>query len=138
MGAWVAITGSLTPGVIFMAASLWTYIAGFDILYACQDIEFDREQGLHSLPAMLGPKGAMAVSSVLHVMTMGFFLAMFFALGMHPVFLIFLAAIGVCLILEHRLVNPDDLSRINIAFFHMNSIVSVALLAGVLTEVFFR
>lgn len=138
VGAWIAITGTLAPGAVFLAASLWTYIAGFDILYACQDIDFDREQGLHSLPARIGPKAAMAVSSVLHLMTMGFFLAMFFSLGMHPVFLIFLTGIAACLILEHHLVNPRDLSRINIAFFHMNSIVSVALLAGVLTEVFFR
>lgn len=138
VGAWVAITGTLAPGVVFLAASLWTYIAGFDILYACQDMDFDREQGLFSLPSQLGPQTAMAVSSVLHGMTMGFFLAMFFAFGMHPVFLVFLAGIGVCLVVEHRLVNPKDLSRINIAFFHMNSIVSVALLAGVLTEGWFR
>lgn len=138
VGAWVAITNSLTPGVIFMAASLWTYIAGFDILYACQDIEFDREQGLFSLPAHLGPKRAMMVSSVLHFMTMGFFLAMFFAFGMHPIFLVFLAGIGTALVIEHRLVNPEDLSRIDLAFFHMNSIISVALLAGVLAEVALR
>jgi len=138
VGAWIAITGTLGPGIVFLAASLWTYIAGFDILYACQDIDFDREQGLYSLPSRLGPRGAMAVSSVLHFMTMGFFLAMFFAFGMHPVFLVFLAGIGACLVIEHRLVNPRDLSRINIAFFHMNSIVSVALLTGVLTEVCFR
>jgi 4-hydroxybenzoate polyprenyltransferase len=138
VGAWIAVTGSMSPGVVFLAAGLWTYIAGFDILYACQDIDFDREQGLNSLPVHLGPKAAMAVSSVLHFMTMGFLLAMFFAFGMHPVFLVFLAGIGIALVVEHRLVNPDDLSRINLAFFHMNSIVSVALLAGVLTEVFFR
>lgn len=138
VGAWIAVTGSLAPGVVFLAASLWTYIAGFDILYACQDIDFDREQGLYSLPVHLGSRGAMAVSSVLHFMTMGFFLAMYVAFGMHPVFLIFLAGIGICLFIEHRLVNPRDLSRINLAFFHMNSIVSVALLAGVLTEVSLR
>ena len=138
IGAWVAVTGTLAPGVVFLAASLWTYIAGFDILYACQDIDFDREQGLFSLPVYLGPRGAMAVSSVLHFMTMGFFLAMFFAFGMHPAFLVFLAGIGICLIIEHQVVNPGDLSRINLAFFHMNSIVSIALLAGVLTEVTLR
>ncbi len=138
VGAWVAITNSLSPGVIFLGASLWTYIAGFDILYACQDIDFDREQGLFSLPANLGPENAMKVSSLLHFMTMGFFIAMFFAFGMHPVFLVFLAGIGVLLIVEHRLVNPRDLSRIDMAFFHMNSIVSVVLFIGVITEVLLR
>lgn len=138
VGAWVAVTNTITPGVVFLAASLWTYIAGFDILYACQDIDFDREQGLFSLPASLGPENAMKVSALLHVMTMGFFTAMFFAFGMHPVFLLFLAGIGILLVIEHRLVNPGDLSRINMAFFHINSIVSVMLLAGVITEVILR
>ncbi|MCG8687784.1 MAG: putative 4-hydroxybenzoate polyprenyltransferase [Desulfobacterales bacterium] len=138
IGAWVAVTNTLAPGVIFLAASLWTYIAGFDILYACQDIDFDREQGLFSLPAALGAANAMKVSVLLHAMTMGFFIAMFFAFGMHPVFLLFLLIIGIALVIEHRLVNPDDLSRINMAFFHMNSIVSVVLLIGVITEVVLR
>jgi 4-hydroxybenzoate polyprenyltransferase len=138
VGAWVAITNSLSPGVIFLGASLWTYIAGFDILYACQDIDFDREQGLFSLPANLGPKNAMKVSSLLHFMTMGFFIAMFFAFGMHPVFLIFLGVIGLALVIEHFLVNPNDLTRINMAFFHMNSIVSILLFIGVVVEVALR
>ncbi len=138
IGAWVAVTDTLAPGVIFLAASLWTYIAGFDILYACQDIDFDREQGLFSLPAALGAANAMKVSVLLHAMTMGFFIAMFFAFGMHPAFLFFLLIIGIALVIEHRLVNPDDLSRINMAFFHMNSIVSVVLLIGVITEVALR
>ena len=138
IGAWVAVTNTLAPGVIFLAASLWTYIAGFDILYACQDIDFDREQGLFSLPVALGAANAMKVSALLHVMTMGFFIAMFFGFGMHPVFLLFLLIIGIALVIEHRLVNPDDLSRINMAFFHMNSIVSVVLLIGVITEVVLR
>ena len=132
IGAWVAITGTLAPGAVFLSAGLLTYIAGFDILYACQDIAFDREQGLFSLPAQLGPKAAMQVSSLLHVMTLGFLGAMFFAFGMHPVFMVFWGMIAALLVVEHKLVNPDDLSRINMAFFHINSIVSVVLFAGVL------
>lgn len=138
VGAWVAVTDTLSPGAVFLAASLWTYIAGFDILYACQDTEFDREQGLFSLPARIGPANAMKVSSLLHFMTMGFFTAMFVTLDMHPVFLVFLAAIGILLVIEHRLVNPLDLSRINMAFFHINSVISVMLFAGVLVEVALR
>lgn len=138
IGAWVAVTGSLSWGVVFLAASLWTYIAGFDILYACQDIDFDREQGLFSLPSKLGPQKAMQISSLLHFMTMGFFLAMFFTFKMHPVFLGFLGVIGALLIVEHRLVRPNDLTQINLAFFQMNSIVSVVLFLGVLAEVTLR
>lgn len=138
VGAWVAVTGSLNWGVAFLAAGLWTYIAGFDILYACQDIEFDRDQGLFSLPAAIGAKRAMLVSSLLHVATMGFLAAIYPYFDMHPVFLPFLAAIAVLLIIEHRLVKPDDLTHINLAFFHINSAVSVTLFIGVLLQTFFR
>ncbi len=138
VGAWVALTGSVSWGILYLSLGLMTYIAGFDILYACQDIGFDRDQGLHSLPARLGPKRAMQVSSFLHVLTMAWLGAVHVSFGLHPVFLLFLAAIGVLLILEHWMVKPRDLSRINLAFFHINSAVSLLLLAGVLTQSFFR
>jgi 4-hydroxybenzoate polyprenyltransferase len=138
VGAWVAITNSLSPGIVFLCLSLWTYIAGFDILYACQDIDFDREQGLFSLPSKIGPHKAMMVSSLLHVLTMVLFGAMYFSFQMHPVFLIFLTAIAFLLIIEHRLVKPDDLTHIDMAFFHINSLVSILLFIGVLAEGFFR
>ena len=134
VGTWIALTGTLSWGIVFLALSLWTYIAGFDILYACQDIEFDREQGLFSLPAKWGAKRAMNISWALHGLTLVFFGATYKSFAMHPVFLIFLAAIGILLIVEHLLVNPKDLSRINLAFFHMNSLVSLLLLAGVVTQ----
>ena len=134
LGAWVAVTGTLALTPVFLSLALMTYIAGFDILYACQDIEFDTTQGLFSLPATLGPENAMRISSLLHVSTMIFLGAMAVTFEMHPVFFLFLGLIGLFLIIEHRLVRPDNLSHINIAFFHMNSLVSVFLLAGVLME----
>ena len=111
-----------------------SYIAGFDILYACQDIEFDREQGLFSLPAKLGAKKAMLVSSCLHLSTVLLLLAMYLSFAMHPVFLIFLFLIAILLIIEHSLVKPHDLSRIHIAFFHINSVISLLLFTGVLVQ----
>lgn len=134
VGAWVAITSSLSPGIVFLSFGLWTYIAGFDILYACQDIDFDREQGLFSLPSKIGPHKAMMISSLLHVVTMGFFLAMYASFHMHWVFLMFLAGIAALLIIEHKLVKPDNLTHIDVAFFHINSVVSVLLFVGVLVE----
>ena len=134
LGSWVAVTGTLSAPPIFLTLALMTYIAGFDILYACQDIDFDRDQGLFSLPAILGPQSAMMVSSVLHVATMIFLTAMTITFGMHPVFFFFLGLIAVFLIIEHRLVRPDNLSRINMAFFHMNTLVSIFLVVGVFTE----
>ncbi len=134
LGAWIAITGTLSATPVFLTLALMTYIAGFDILYACQDIDFDRDQGLFSLPALLGPQNAMMVSSILHVATMVFLVTMTITFGMHPVFFFFLGLIAVLLVIEHRLVRPDNLSRINIAFFHMNSLVSIFLVVGVVME----
>lgn len=138
IGAWIAITGSLSFSVVLLTLALMTYIAGFDILYACQDIDFDREHGLFSIPAKLGAVRAMIISSVLHLLTFIFFVMMHFTFGMHPVFLIFLPAIGVLLIAEHRIVRPDNLEKIDIAFFNINSLISILLFAGVLAEAFVR
>ncbi len=138
LGAWIAVTGTLSVSIIFLSLALMSYIAGFDILYACQDIDFDRNQGLFSLPAVLGPANAMMISSLLHGATVVFLLAMFIHFGMHPVFLAFLTGIGILLIAEHKIVKPDNLERIDIAFFHINSVVSLLLFAGVLTEAVVR
>ncbi len=137
VGAWVALTGSVNWGILFLAAALWTHFAGFDILYACQDIGFDRKEGLFSLPARLGARKAMKVSRILHGFTLFFFLATFVAFGMHWVFLGFWCVIGVLLAVEHLLVKPHDLSRIHVAFFHINSVISILLLAGVITQSLF-
>ena len=138
VGAWVALTGTLDQGVVLLAAALWFYIAGFDILYACQDMDFDREQGLFSLPVLVGPVRAMQISSLCHVLFLVFLLGLFLAFDMHAVFLVFWAVIAVLIVLEHRLVKPDDLSRMDVAFFHVNSAVSVILFAGIFIEAFVR
>jgi len=138
VGAWVAITGTLSWSIIFLSLSLMTYIAGFDILYSCQDIDFDQKQGLFSLPSKIGPKKAMTISSLLHIATFIFLLAMYGTFEMHPVFLVFLGIIGLLLVAEHKLVKPDNLTHINVVFFHMNSVISVLLFIGILTQGFFR
>ena len=137
IGTYLALTDTLSWSIVFLSLALLTYITGFDILYACQDIEFDREQGLFSLPAKLGAKKAMLVSSCLHLSTVLLLLAMCLSFAMHPVFLIFLFLIAVLLIIEHSLVKPHDLSRIHIAFFHINSVISLLLFTGVLVQGFF-
>ena len=134
VGAWVAIAGNLSFGIVYLSLGLMTYIAGFDILYACQDVDFDREQGLFSLPAKIGPRRAMQVSSLLHVLTLVFLGAMYASFQMHPVFLLFLTLIAILLLIEHRLVKPDNLTHIHLAFFHINSMVSVLLFIGIVIE----
>jgi 4-hydroxybenzoate polyprenyltransferase len=138
IGAWVALTGTLNWGIVMLAVALWFYIAGFDILYACQDIDFDREQGLFSLPVRLGPARAMQVSTLFHGLFLAFLLGVYAFFDMHAVFLFFWAVIAVLIVFEHRLVRPDDLSRIDVAFFHVNSAVSVLLFAGILIQTVFR
>jgi 4-hydroxybenzoate polyprenyltransferase len=138
MGAFVAISGSLSWSIVFLSLALMTYITGFDILYACQDIDFDQSQGLFSLPSKIGPQKAMNISSALHAVSFIFLFIMFLSFGMHRVFLLFLGLIGLLMIAEHKLVKPDNLTHINIAFFHMNSLISILLFIGVLTQGFFR
>jgi 4-hydroxybenzoate polyprenyltransferase len=138
VGAWVALTGTLNWGIVFLGAALWFYIAGFDILYACQDIEFDREQGLFSLPAYLGAGRAMRISGLFHGIFMACLVGVYLSFRMHPVFLVFWAFIAGLIVLEHRLVNPNDLSRIDMAFFHVNSAVSMILFTGILVQAFLR
>jgi 4-hydroxybenzoate polyprenyltransferase len=138
VGAWVALTGTLNGGIAMLAAALWFYIAGFDILYACQDIDFDRKHGLFSLPVHIGPARAMQISTLLHVLFLAFLLGVYGYFDMHAVFLVFWAVIAGLIVFEHRLVRPEDLSRIDMAFFHVNSAVSVLLFAGILIQAFFR
>lgn len=133
-GAWVAIAGNISWSVVFLSLALMSYIAGFDILYACQDIDFDKEEGLYSIPAKMGPDKAMKISLALHLLFIIFLCIMCITFSMHPVFWLFILLIAGLLVIEHRLVRPDDLSNINIAFFHMNSIISVVLFVGVLIQ----
>ncbi|MCF8045264.1 MAG: putative 4-hydroxybenzoate polyprenyltransferase [Desulfarculaceae bacterium] len=133
-GAWIAVAGSLSWSVVFLSLALMTYISGFDILYGCQDIDFDRSEGLCSIPVELGVEKAMRLSSFLHILTIVFLFLMQITYGMHPVFYIFLGLITVLLIIEHLLVKPGNLAHIHIAFFHVNSVVSVVLLAGICIE----
>ncbi|MBF0201279.1 MAG: UbiA family prenyltransferase [Desulfamplus sp.] len=135
-GAWIAVTGTLSWSVIFLTLALMTYIAGFDILYSCQDTEFDQDKGLFSLPAAIGVTRAMIVSSLLHLATFIFLVIMHFTFNMHPVFLPFTAIIGGLLVAEHRMVSPNNLEKIDMAFFHINSLISIVLFTGILTEAF--
>lgn len=135
IGAWIAVTGSLDVRILLLSAALMTYIAGFDILYACQDVDFDRTMGLYSIPARWGIERALRLSAVLHGATVVVLAAFGQAFHLGPIFQVFLLAIVGLLVLEHRLVRPDRLERIPIAFFHVNSVVSLLLLAAVWLDV---
>ena len=123
--AWIAIRGSLDPRILLLTAAVMFWTAGFDVIYSCQDYDFDREEGLWSVPRALGIAGALRVARLLHVLMVGCLLALVYALHLGPLAVAGVAAIVALLIYEHSLVKPTDLSRVNAAFFTMNGYVSV-------------
>ncbi len=133
-GAWVAVTGGLDPAILILGLALMAHITGFDILYACQDVDFDRAEGLRSVPARFGVRTALRSAALVHVGAFAAFLALHFAFGMGHVYLMTVGVIGFLLLFEHWLVPPDDLGRVPVAFFHVNSIVAMVLLLGVLAD----
>ena len=138
LGAWVAVTNTLTFPVFLLSLALLTNIAGFDILYACQDVEFDRKEELFSIPSRLGVQKALVLSSLLHGVTFACFVLMSVAFDMGPAYLVTVLVIGVLLVVEHKLVKPDDLSHVHIAFFHINSILSLVLITGIIINEWLR
>jgi len=133
VAVWIAIAGVPDLAIIILSLVLMTHIAGFDILYSCQDAEFDREKKLFSIPARFGVRRAFLISAVLHIFTVALLSLLYFTAGFGIYYFIFTVIIAILYIIEHRIVNPDDISKINIAFFHINSIISVAVFFAVLT-----
>lgn len=127
--AWIAITGSLDARIVWLTAAVTLWTAGFDIIYSCQDYEFDQREGLFSLPARLGIGGALNVARVFHVGMLGCLIALHVALGLGIAAALGIAAVAALLLWEHRLVRNDDLSRVDAAFFTMNGWVSVIFFA---------
>ncbi len=138
LGTWIALTGGFQWRLLLLSLALMMYIAGFDILYACQDIAFDQKEGLYSIPVRFGPSNALRIAKGFHAISLLFFGWLFFAFHMGPAYLVTVGVIAVLMAIEHRLVKPNDLSRIDIAFFHMNSLISIALFIGVLTDSLMR
>jgi 4-hydroxybenzoate polyprenyltransferase len=136
LSAWIAVRGMdglLTPFVLGLAVLFW--VAGFDILYACQDVDVDRRLGLFSVPARLGVPVALRVAMLCHAVTAGLLVALYFvAPPLGVVYLTGVAAVVALLAYEHSLVRPDDLSRVNRAFFMVNGVISVGLLLLVLLQ----
>ncbi|MFO0804250.1 MAG: UbiA-like polyprenyltransferase [Gemmataceae bacterium] len=135
LSAWIAIAGLedlAVPIVLGFAVMCW--VAGFDILYACQDAEFDRREGLHSVPARIGVRASLRLAASLHAAMFGWLVLLGLGAELGPIYLGGLGVIGALLVYEHSLVNADDLSRVNRAFFHVNGVISIGLLALVLLQ----
>jgi 4-hydroxybenzoate polyprenyltransferase len=136
-GAWIAARGEIgspIPLLLSLVVLLWT--AGFDVLYACQDYEFDRKEGLHSIPASFGIARALWISRALHAAAFLSLIWLYLITGLGPVALIGVVLTGGLLVYQHRLVKAHDLSRLNAAFFTTNAFVSVILLVTFGSAVF--
>ena len=128
LAAWVALRGELAWPPVLLGGAVLLWVAGFDMIYACQDVDFDRTSGLHSVPARLGVKGALRLAAACHAVMIVLLLLLpvvFPAFGV--AWFIGIGAIAVLLIYEHAIVRPDDLARVNVAFFHVNAVVSIGL-----------
>ncbi len=138
VGAWIAIRGefALVPLLLSAAVVLWT--AGFDIIYSCQDYDFDRREGLFSLPTRIGMAPALAVSSGLHVAVIGILASLHWLSPLGAIYLAGVAFVALLFAYEHSLVKPGDLSKVNAAFFTTNGFVSVGLMAFALADLLIR
>ena len=125
IAAWIALRGSISVSVLLLGAAVSLWTAGFDIIYACQDVEFDHALGLHSLPRRYGIPAALYVSAALHALTFVLLVAVAGMENLGWIALAGLVAVGVLLAYEHTIVKPHDLARVNAAFFTVNGYISL-------------
>jgi 4-hydroxybenzoate polyprenyltransferase len=128
VGAWLAVRGRFDAAPIVLALAVLFWVAGFDTIYSCQDVDFDRREGLRSLPALLGIRRALAFARALHVAAVVLLAVLYTLAPLHPIYLAGVAAVAVLLVYEHSLVSADDLSRVDAAFFTVNGWISVGYL----------
>ena len=135
IGAWIGVTGRIAaaPFVLALAVLLWT--AGFDIIYACQDLQSDIKAKLHSIPKMMGIKNSLKLSSVLHILVVITLVLFMHFTSLNYVYLGGVVFVGIMLIYEHSLIKPHDLSKINLAFFTVNGIISMILMVTTIVDI---
>ena len=134
--AWIAVRGALDPRILWLSAAVMFWTAGFDVIYSCQDFEFDRAEGLFSVPRALGIARALHAAQALHALMIVCLLALVYTLHLGALALAGVAAVVTLLLYEHSLVKADDLSRVNAAFFTMNGYVSVLFLIFWAADIF--
>jgi 4-hydroxybenzoate polyprenyltransferase len=135
VGAWLGIAArfSLVPILLGLAVVAWG--AGFDIIYSCQDLDYDGEVNLYSMPRSLGVGRALRISSILHFIAFVLLVSLKFILPLGGIYLIGLVIVGVMLVYQHRIVKPDDLNKVNFAFFNLNAYLSLGLFLFTLIDV---
>lgn len=135
LGAWIALRSTIEWPILVLALAVLVWVAGFDIFYALQDLDFDRKKGLHSIPVRLGEKGAILLGKVLHGLMVGLLLLLPQGLPLGMIYYAGIAVISLMIAWEHHLVKPGDLSRLDAAFFNMNGYISVTIFCFTLADV---
>ncbi len=127
IAAWIAIMGSLAWPPVILSAVIFFWVGGFDILYACQDYEYDKQAGLFSIPARLGVRNALRISMASHFLMLACLGLFWFVGDFGIVFMAGMVLFAGLLVYQHTLVREDDLSRVNLAFFHTNAVLSIGI-----------
>jgi 4-hydroxybenzoate polyprenyltransferase len=136
--AWIAVRGSLDPRILLLTAAVTFWVSGFDVIYACQDHDYDRSHGLHSLPRHLGIRNALILARLFHIVMIGLLVALIVTFGLGKLAFVGVIAVAALLLYEHALVRHDDLSKLNAAFFTMNGVISVVFFAFVASDLLLR
>lgn len=125
IAAWIALRGDVTTGIVLLGVAVTLWVAGFDMIYACQDVDFDRKQGLASFPGRYGIRAALNGSTLLHILMLALLAVVVRIEGLGWLAVVGVILVAILLAYEHRLVKPSDLSRLNAAFFNINGYISV-------------
>jgi len=135
VGAWLGIAGQFSLVPILLGLTVVAWGAGFDIIYSCQDLEYDDEVNLYSMPRSLGVRRALKISSLFHFIAFLLLVSLRLLLPLGNIYLFGLSLVGLMLVYQHRIVKPDDLNKINFAFFNLNAYLSVGLFIFTLIDV---
>ncbi len=138
IAAWIAICGRIDVTPVVLAAVVFFWVGGFDIIYACQDYEFDRDSHLKSIPARFGLLTALRMAMFSHLLTIVCLVGLWYFAGLGSLFLVGVVVVALLLVYEHSLVRPDNLARVNIAFFNINAMISLGLFFVGLADLWFN
>ena len=136
--AWIAVRGSLDARILILTVAVTCWVGGFDVLYACQDIEFDRRYGLNSIPQAFGISAALWLARALHLVMLALLVALVLVFGLGKIAMLGVLAVALLLAYEHSLVSASDLSKLNAAFFTMNGVIAVVFFLFVAADILLR
>lgn len=136
IGAWVAVQGSVNLPIILMGFAVLFWVSGFDIVYACQDIDFDKDEGLHSIPRFIGISNSLNLARVLHALAFLIFFMAKFMFGLGFIYLVGVLLSGFFMLYQHSILKPNDLSKLDMAFFNLNAYISLTIFLFTAADIF--